>query len=130
VAAVSSFTAVADEWLRKVEKEGRSAVTLMKLRWLLGFFKTAIGKRPVAAISAHELLMMLRKMEAKGCYETAKRLRSTCSQVFRYANRHGARRARRRGGSARGADRTQAGAPRRHCLAEGSGRAASRHRNQ
>jgi hypothetical protein len=73
VAAVSSFTAVADEWLRKVEKEGRSAVTLMKLRWLLGFFKTAIGKRPVAAISAHELLMMLRKMEAKGCYETVDR---------------------------------------------------------
>lgn len=28
---------------------------------------------------------MLRKMESKGKYETAKRLRSTCSQVFRYA---------------------------------------------
>lgn len=28
---------------------------------------------------------MLRKMEGKGRYETAKRLRSTCSQVFRYA---------------------------------------------
>ncbi len=28
---------------------------------------------------------MLRKMEGKGRYETAKRLRSTCSQIFRYA---------------------------------------------
>lgn len=28
---------------------------------------------------------MLRKMEAQGKYETAKRLRSTCSQIFRYA---------------------------------------------
>ena len=28
---------------------------------------------------------MLRKMESKGRYETAKRLRSTCSQIFRYA---------------------------------------------
>lgn len=28
---------------------------------------------------------MLRKMEVKGHYETARRLRSTCSQVFRYA---------------------------------------------
>lgn len=28
---------------------------------------------------------MLRKMEGKGRYETAKRLLSTCSQIFRYA---------------------------------------------
>jgi len=28
---------------------------------------------------------MLRRMEGKGKYETAKRLRSTCSQIFRYA---------------------------------------------
>lgn len=85
VAASNSFKAVADEWLVKVEKEGRSAVTMKKLRWLLDFINASIGKRPIASISAHELLIMLRKMEGKGRYETAKRLRSTCSQVFRYA---------------------------------------------
>jgi len=85
VAASNSFKAVADEWLTKVEKEGRSAVTMKKLRWLLDFINASIGKRPVASISAQELLIMLRKMEGKGRYETAKRLRSTCSQVFRYA---------------------------------------------
>jgi integrase len=85
VAASNSFEAVADEWLSKVEKEGRSPVTMKKLRWLLGFINAAIGKRPIASISAQELLLMLRKMEGKGRYETAKRLRSTCSQVFRYA---------------------------------------------
>lgn len=85
VAAASSFKAVADEWLLKVEKEGRSPVTMKKLRWLLGFINAAIGRRPVASISAQELLIMLRKMESKGRYETAKRLRSTCSQIFRYA---------------------------------------------
>ncbi|QDX26112.1 tyrosine-type recombinase/integrase [Sphingomonas suaedae] len=85
VAASNSFEAVADEWLSKVEKEGRSSVTMKKLRWLLGFINAAIGKRPIASISAQELLLMLRKMEGKGRYETAKRLRSTCSQVFRYA---------------------------------------------
>lgn len=84
VAASNSFKAVADDWLLKIEKEGRSAVTMKKLRWLLGFINTSIGKRPIASISAHELLEMLRKMEGKGRYETAKRLRSTCSQVFRY----------------------------------------------
>jgi len=85
VAASNSFKAVADEWLLKVEKEGRSAVTMKKLRWLLAFINASIGKRPVASISAQELLLMLRKMEGKGRYETAKRLRSTCSQIFRYA---------------------------------------------
>jgi hypothetical protein len=39
----------------------------------------------LVTISAQELLVMLRKMESKGRYETAKRLRSTCSQIFRYA---------------------------------------------
>jgi hypothetical protein len=85
VAASNSFEAVADEWLSKVEKEGRSPVTMKKLRWLLGFINASIGKRPIAAISAQELLLMLRKMEGNARYETAKRLRSTCSQVFRYA---------------------------------------------
>jgi integrase len=85
VAASNSFKAVADEWLAKVEREGRSAVTMKKLRWLLDFINAAIGKRPIASISAQELLVMLRKMESKGKYETAKRLRSTCSQIFRYA---------------------------------------------
>jgi len=85
VAASNSFKAVADEWLTKAEKEGRSAVTMKKLRWLLDFINESIGKRPIASISAQELLIMLRKMEGKGKYETAKRLRSTCSQVFRYA---------------------------------------------
>ena len=85
VAASNSFKAVADEWLLKAEREGRSAVTMKKLRWLLDFINASIGKRPIASISAQELLVMLRKMETKGRYETAKRLRSTCSQVFRYA---------------------------------------------
>ncbi len=85
VAASNSFKAVADEWLVKVEREDRSAATMKKLRWLLDFINASVGKRPIASISAQELLVMLRKMEGKGKFETAKRLRSTCSQIFRYA---------------------------------------------
>jgi integrase len=85
VAASNSFQAVSDEWLSKMEKEGRSPVTMKKLRWLIAFINGSLGKRPIASISAQEILLMLRKMEAKGKYETAKRLRSTCSQIFRYA---------------------------------------------
>ena len=44
-----------------------------------------IGERPIAKVSAVELLAVLRKIEARGNYETARRLRSTCGMVFRYA---------------------------------------------
>lgn len=54
-------------------------------RGLLAFINASLGKRPVTAISAQEVLTMLRKMEGEGRYETTKRLRSTCSQIFRYA---------------------------------------------
>lgn len=85
VAASNSFKSVSDEWLIKVDREGRAPATMKKLRWLLDFINESLGKRPVTSITAHELLIMLRKMESKGRYETAKTLRSTCSQIFRYA---------------------------------------------
>jgi hypothetical protein len=37
VAAANSFKAVGNEWLAKAEREGRSVVTMKKLRWLLDF---------------------------------------------------------------------------------------------
>jgi integrase len=85
VAASNSFKAVADEWLVKKEREGSADATMKKSRWVLDFINQSIGKRPIASISAQELLIVLRKMESKGRYETARRLRSTCSQIFRYA---------------------------------------------
>jgi integrase len=85
IAASNTFKAVADEWLEKAEHEGRAVTTLKKLRWLLNFINQSIGARPIASISAHEVLLMLRKMEKAGRYETVKALRSTCSQIFRYA---------------------------------------------
>ena len=81
----NTFRAVAEEVLAKLEKEGRADVTLAKKRWLLDFAYPAIGERPVAEITAPEVLSVLRKVEARGRYETARRLRSTCGMVFRYA---------------------------------------------
>jgi integrase len=81
----NTFQAVAEEVLLKLEREGRAEVTLIKNRWLLDFAYPAIGKRLVTEITAPELLAVLRKVEARGRYETARRLRSTCGMVFRYA---------------------------------------------
>ena len=85
VAAVNTFKAVAEEWYAKSEKEGLAPATLNKVRWLLTFAYASFGNRPIAEILPHELLIPLRKFEARGKHESAKRLRSTCGQVFRYA---------------------------------------------
>jgi len=44
-----------------------------------------IGKRPIAKITAPDLLAVLRKIEVRGTYETAHRAKQRCGQVFRYA---------------------------------------------
>jgi hypothetical protein len=81
----NTFKAVAEEVLAKLEKEGRADVTLTKKRWLLNFAYPAFGHRPIAEITAPEVLSVLRRVEARGRYETARRLRSTCGMIFRYA---------------------------------------------
>jgi integrase len=81
----NTFKAVAEEVLSKLENEGRADVTLAKNRWLLAFAYPLLGDRPVGEITAPELLVVLRAVEARGRYETARRLRSTCGSVFRYA---------------------------------------------
>jgi integrase len=83
--AVNTFQLVGEELLKKFEREGRAPATLSKLRWLLQFAFTAFGERPIAEITAPEILLPLRRIEARGKYETARRLRSTCGMVFRYA---------------------------------------------
>ncbi|VAV90599.1 Integrase [hydrothermal vent metagenome] len=85
VAAANTFKAIAEEWLSKIEQDGLSPVTLKKTHWFLSFIYPALGNRPITEISAHELLIALRKVEARGCYDTANRTLSTCSRVFRYA---------------------------------------------
>jgi integrase len=85
IGAGNTFRVVAEEWLAKQRREQRAAVTLNKKRWLFDFAFPDIGNRPVAEITAPELLTVLRRVEVRGRYETARRLRGACGQVFRYA---------------------------------------------
>ena len=80
----TSFKEVAIEWLAKCEREGLAEITLDKIRWLLGMAYPLIGSHPINAITPIEALAVLRKIEAKGNYESARRMRSVLSRVFRY----------------------------------------------
>lgn len=85
MAAVNTFQAVADEWLEKARLEQRAAMTIKKYEWQLGLVMSALGKRPIAKITTHEVLLALKKIEKTKKYYTAGSVRGTCSQVFRYA---------------------------------------------
>lgn len=83
--AENSFSKVAGELIARREKEGLSPRTLEKYRWVLKLFSAEISRRPVAEISTAELLHELKYQECRGKFETAKRMHSFASRVFRYA---------------------------------------------
>lgn len=83
--AGNSFASVAEELIAKREQEGVSPRTLEKYTWLLKLLGPEFGRRPVAEITPAELLHELKHHERRGRLETAKRMRSFASRVFRYA---------------------------------------------
>ncbi|MBZ6382692.1 tyrosine-type recombinase/integrase [Sphingomonas sanguinis] len=83
LAAQTTFALVAGEYIEKMEREGRSPATIKKARWFLELLD-GIAKRPIAAITPHELLDVLKRVERRGHHETALRLRSFAGRVFRY----------------------------------------------
>ena len=83
--AENTFSAIAEEYIEtKMVNEGRAEATIKKARWILDLLKPAIGQMALNDVEPQMLLAALRKLEAKGNYETAKKCRSFASRVFRY----------------------------------------------
>lgn len=84
IAHDNTFEGVAREWL---SKQGHMApATYEKSVWMLETLAFPwLGGRPIAEITAPELLAVLRRVEARGKLETAQRLKQRCGQIFRYA---------------------------------------------
>lgn len=80
-----TFETQAQAYLEKTRKEGLAETTVAKSEWLLGMALADFGAKPMSEITAQMILRSLRKVEAKGNYETAKRLRAKISAVFRFA---------------------------------------------
>ena len=83
--AKNTFGIIADEVLAKKRREGLSEPTLKKVEWLLGIACASLANRPIQEVSSPEILGVLRTVEGAGKHETAKRLRSTIGECFRYA---------------------------------------------
>jgi integrase len=101
LATAESFELVTREWLaslarapelpknakRRRRRNGpMDAKTIARMtKRFETFVFPQLGSRPVRRITAPELLVALRRIEARGTHETAHRVRAACSRVFRYA---------------------------------------------
>lgn len=82
--AANSFGDIAKEYIDKEVRQGQAAATTQKNNWLLEQLEP-IAARPVVDIKPIDLLATLKRIEARGRYETARRCRSFAGRVFRYA---------------------------------------------
>ena len=85
VPSTNTFDAIAAEVLEKKRRERKADRTITKFEWLMSLARPGIGSRQIADISAPEVLAVLRQIEARGRYETARKLRGAIGQVFRFA---------------------------------------------
>ena len=83
--SIDRFRAIACEYVSKLKREGRAEATITKTEWLLSFAYPTLGDRPIREIDAPAILAVLREVEVRGRFESARRLRSTIGSVFRYA---------------------------------------------
>lgn len=85
LANASTFEAIAQEWFANKRHELVAGYADKIIRSLEVDVFPSIGFRPIAEITAAEVLAVLRKVEARGATETLKRVRQRICDVFLYA---------------------------------------------
>lgn len=86
--ADNTFAIIADEYVAKRKRDGQkgwSEATAKRSEYILSLLRPSIGRLPIADIRPRDVLDALRKVEAKGQLETARRMQQLAGAVFRYA---------------------------------------------
>lgn len=83
--AANSFETVAREWYAKFAPGWVTGHGDKIIRRLERDIFPWIGGKPIAEVTAPELLKVIRRIEERGANETAHRAMQNCGQVFRYA---------------------------------------------
>lgn len=85
VAAANTFGDIAQEFIDKRRREGLSTSTADKSEYYISRMGPAFARLPISSIAPPDILAVLRRIEAKGNYETARRVLQLAGRVFRYA---------------------------------------------
>src|SRR5579872_316626 len=81
----NSFEVVAREWFEKRRNGWAPSSADTMLDRLERHILPTLGRRPIADITAPEILAMLRIVEGRGTLHTARRVMQLCGQIFMYA---------------------------------------------
>ncbi|HZU63175.1 MAG TPA: integrase arm-type DNA-binding domain-containing protein [Novosphingobium sp.] len=84
----NTFAGIAKEYCEKRKRDGHKAwapATAVRSEYLLGLLNGALGRMPIGEIEPADVLAAIRKIEAKGNLESARRTQQLASAVFRYA---------------------------------------------
>ena len=84
------FQEVAEDWFNN-QKETWSSKHISNVRASLDELYIALASKPINQIQAPEILQIIKKIEARGSLEVAKRTLSRCGMVMKYAIAHGYR---------------------------------------
>lgn len=82
--AANTVGDIAREYIDKMVAEGRAGTTTSKANWLLEQLEP-IAVQPAVDLKPLDVLAALKRIEAKGKHETARRCRSFAGRIFRYA---------------------------------------------
>jgi integrase len=85
LSAENSFELVCREWLENRKSTVEPAQHLKTLARMENDVFPWLGRRPIADITAMEILSVLRRIDARGARYTAHRVRSEISRAFRFA---------------------------------------------
>jgi integrase len=84
VQAENSFEVVGREWFAKYSPRWAASHASKIIQRLEKDVFPWLGSRPIAEITAPEVLAVLRRIENRGALDTAHRAHQNCGQIFRY----------------------------------------------
>ena len=84
LAAKITLGSLSAEYLNHQRLNKRAPATMTKLEWLLSLPDRSLREMPISNIRPIDILASLKKVEARGRYDTAHRLLSTLGSVFRF----------------------------------------------
>ena len=85
----NTFQSVAQKWLETTASQ-RKANTDTKLKsWLSRDVLPQLGHRPISEIKTTDVLTVLRKMEARGVFDSVLRVKQIISRIMKFAVREG-----------------------------------------
>ena len=84
-----TFEAVATDWLKLKASEVKEGTYKTISNTLINHIIPVIGKQPITAITAPQVITALRPIEAKGNLEVIARVCQYLNQIMRYAVNHG-----------------------------------------